>query len=389
MGGKKEEQSSAEWEKNNQTVLLAGGLHILGTERHESRRIDNQLRGRSGRQGDPGYSRFFLSLEDDLLRLFISDNRRALFDRIGMGDDHIEHKMLSRGIENAQKRIESKNFDARKSLLEYDDVSNDQRQAIYSLRNQLLEENDISDTIQALIEDQFKLITHNYVPEDSVESQWRTKDLEKYLIETYDLETNIHQKVAENKKLIPESIANEIITTAKHRYEYKYIEIEDNRLLLEKQVMLQVLDVHWKEHLAEIDHLRNSIGLRAYAQKNPKNEFKREAYSMFESMLDEIDSGTVRILFSLQIAKEENANNIQSNQNNQEMVYQKDEAPAYNEEQSSPSSAPAVETTETVKREEPKIGRNDFVKITNGEETKEIKFKKAKPLIDSGEWTIV
>jgi preprotein translocase subunit SecA len=306
-----------------------------------------------------------------------------------MGDDHIEHKMLSRGIENAQKRIESKNFDARKSLLEYDDVSNDQRQAIYSLRNQLLEENDISDTIQALIEDQFKLITHNYVPEDSVESQWRTKDLEKYLIETYDLETNIYQKVTENKKLIPESIAQAIITSAKHRYEYKYIEIEDNRLLLEKQVMLQVLDVHWKEHLAEIDHLRNSIGLRAYAQKNPKNEFKREAYSMFESMLDEIDSGTVRILFSLQIAKEENANNIQSNQNNQEMVYQKDEASAYNEEQSSPSSAPAVETTETVKREEPKIGRNDFVKITNGEETKEIKFKKAKPLIDSGEWKIV
>jgi preprotein translocase subunit SecA len=389
LGGKKEEQSYKEWEKNNQTVLSAGGLHILGTERHESRRIDNQLRGRSGRQGDPGYSRFFLSLEDDLLRLFISDNRRALFDRIGMGDDHIEHKMLSRGIENAQKRIESKNFDARKSLLEYDDVSNDQRQAIYSLRNQLLEENDISDTIQALIEDQFKLITHNYVPKDSVESQWKTKDLEKYLIETYDLETNIHQKVAENKKLIPESIAQEIITSAKHRYEYKYIEIEDNRLLLEKQVMLQVLDMHWKEHLAEIDHLRNSIGLRAYAQKNPKNEFKREAYSLFESMLDEIDSGTVRILFSLQIAKEENANNIQSNQNNQEMVYQKDEAPAYNEEQSSPSSAPAVETTETVKREEPKIGRNDFVKITNGEETKEIKFKKAKPLIDSGEWKIV
>ena len=389
LGGKKEEQSSEEWEKNNQTVLSAGGLHILGTERHESRRIDNQLRGRSGRQGDPGYSRFFLSLEDDLLRLFISDSRRALFDKIGMGDDHIEHKMLSRGIENAQKRIESKNFDARKSLLEYDDVSNDQRQAIYSLRNQLLEENDISDTIQALIEDQFKLITHNYVPKDSVESQWRTKDIEKYLIETYDLETNIHQKVAENKKLIPESIAQEIIASAKHRYEYKYIEIEDNRLLLEKQVMLQVLDVHWKEHLAEIDHLRNSIGLRAYAQKNPKNEFKREAYSMFESMLDEIDSGTVRILFSLQIAKEENANNIQSSQNNQEMVYQKDEAPTYNEEQSSPSSAPAVETTETVKREEPKIGRNDFVKITNGEETKEIKFKKAKPLIDSGEWTIV
>ena len=388
LGGKKEEQRIEEWKENNQKVLSAGGLHILGTERHESRRIDNQLRGRSGRQGDPGYSKFFLSLEDDLLRLFISDSRRALFDKIGMGDDHIEHKMLSRGIENAQKRIESKNFDARKSLLEYDDVSNDQRQAIYSLRNQLLEEHDISETIQTLIEEQFRIVTHNYVPLDSVESQWSTRDLEKYLIETYDLETNIHHKVAENKKLIPESIANEIINSAKERYEYKYLEIADDRLQLEKQVMLQVLDVHWKEHLAEIDHLRNSIGLRAYAQKNPKNEFKREAYSMFESMLDEIDTGTIRILFSLQIAKEESVDNIQPNQNNQEMVYHKDEVPAYNQDQSSPKGTPIEEVTETIKREEPKLGRNDFVKITNGEETKEIKYKKAKPLIDSGEWKI-
>jgi preprotein translocase subunit SecA len=389
LGGKKEEQSIEEWEKNNQTVLSAGGLHILGTERHESRRIDNQLRGRSGRQGDPGYSKFFLSLEDDLLRLFISDGRRALFEKIGMGDDHIEHKMLSRGIENAQKRIESKNFDARKSLLEYDDVSNDQRQAIYSLRNQLLEEDDISDTIQALIEDQFKIITHNYVPLDSIESQWQTIDLEKYLIETYELETNIHQKVTENKKLIPESIADEIIKKAKERYEYKYIEIEDNRLLLEKQVMLQVLDVHWKEHLAEIDHLRNSIGLRAYAQKNPKNEFKREAYSMFESMLEEIDSGTIRILFSLQIAKEENIDNMQANQNDQEIVYHKDEVPNFNEDSQDTETTSSEEVAETIKREEPKIGRNDFVKITNGKETQEIKYKKAKPLIDSGEWKIV
>ena len=153
--------------------------------------------------------------------------------------------------------------------------------------------------------------------------------------------------------------------------------------------MLQVLDVHWKEHLAEIDHLRNSIGLRAYAQKNPKNEFKREAYSMFESMLNEIDSGTVRILFSLQIAKEENINNVEQNQSNQEMVYHKDEAPNLNEDQSSLKSSPPQEATETIKRELPKIGRNDFVKITNGEETKEIKFKKAQPLIESGDWKIV
>ena len=164
LGGRKDDQSDEDWKKNNEIVLNAGGLHILGTERHESRRIDNQLRGRSGRQGDPGYSRFFLSLEDDLLRLFISDNRRALFERIGMGDDHIEHKMLSRGIENAQKRIENRNFDARKNLLEYDDVSNDQRQAVYSLRNQLLEEENISETINELIGSEFKRLSNLYVP---------------------------------------------------------------------------------------------------------------------------------------------------------------------------------------------------------------------------------
>ena len=171
LGGK-ESINDDEWEKRHKLVLNAGGLHILGTERHESRRIDNQLRGRSGRQGDPGYSKFFLSLEDDLLRLFISDNRRALFERIGMGDDHIEHKMLSRGIENAQKRIENRNFDIRKNLLEYDDVANDQRQAIYSLRNQLLEEENISDAIKDLINEEMHSISNDFVPIESVESQW-------------------------------------------------------------------------------------------------------------------------------------------------------------------------------------------------------------------------
>ena len=191
LGGKKEEQAKESWSENNQKVLESGGLHILGTERHESRRIDNQLRGRSGRQGDPGYSRFFLSLEDDLLRLFISDSRRALFDKIGMGDDHIEHKMLSRGIENAQRRIESRNFDARKNLLEYDDVSNDQRQAIYSLRNQLLEEDDISETIDELIHEQFKILSNTYVPLESIESQWRTKELDEYLQDSYSLNLSL------------------------------------------------------------------------------------------------------------------------------------------------------------------------------------------------------
>ena len=261
LGGRKDDQSEEEWKSNNEIVLKAGGLHILGTERHESRRIDNQLRGRSGRQGDPGYSRFFLSLEDDLLRLFISDNRRTLFERIGMGDDHIEHKMLSKGIENAQKRIENRNFDARKNLLEYDDVSNDQRQAIYSLRNQLLEEPNISETIDDLIESEFKRISNQYVPEESIESQWRTKELQDLLLINYGIGNDIHERVQSDMKLIPETIANLIVENSKEVYKSKYESFGESRLLLEKQVMLQVLDVHWKEHLSEIDHLRGSIGL--------------------------------------------------------------------------------------------------------------------------------
>tara|TARA_Y100000768_G_scaffold373690_1_gene342583 strand:- start:292 stop:3018 length:2727 start_codon:yes stop_codon:yes gene_type:complete len=390
LGGKKEDQDIDEWSKNNEIVLDSGGLHILGTERHESRRIDNQLRGRSGRQGDPGYSRFFLSLEDDLLRLFISDNRRDLFERIGMGDDHIEHRMLSRGIENAQKRIESRNFDARKNLLEYDDVSNDQRQAIYSLRNQLLEESDISETINELIIQEFKRISNIYIPQESIESQWKSKDLDDYLKENYNLKTNIESLIQEDKRLLPESIADIVTAKANEFYKEKYQTLESNRLLLEKQIMLQVLDVHWKEHLAEIDHLRGSVGLRAYAQKNPKNEFKQEAYSMFESMLEEIDSETVRILFAIEFASEEILENLKKDSEKQEVVLEKPEA--VNEDlQTNQSTASTEEKKDpkTVTRDEPKYGRNEIVKITNGQETKELKYKKAQSLIESGEWKII
>ena len=386
LGGKKEDQNDEQWISNNEIVLNAGGLHILGTERHESRRIDNQLRGRSGRQGDPGYSRFFLSLEDDLLRLFISDNRRDLFERIGMGDDHIEHRMLSRGIENAQKRIESRNFDARKNLLEYDDVSNDQRQAIYSLRNQLLEEKDISETIDELISLEFKRVSNIHIPEESIESQWKIKDLDEFLQENYKLNTKIETIINSDKKLLPESIADIVIQKAKDFYKDKYKSLESNRLLLEKQIMLQVLDVHWKEHLAEIDHLRGSVCLRAYAQKNPKNEFKQEAYSMFESMLDEIDIETVRILFAIEFASEEVIENIKKEDDKSEMVL---ERPSPTLDNSFEDRSEEIKSPETLINEEPKHGRNEIVKITNGHEIKDIKYKKAKSLIETGEWKIV
>tara|TARA_B000000475_G_scaffold19025_1_gene15506 strand:- start:1236 stop:3959 length:2724 start_codon:yes stop_codon:yes gene_type:complete len=391
LGGK-ENIGDGEWEKRHQVVLEAGGLHILGTERHESRRIDNQLRGRSGRQGDPGYSKFFLSLEDDLLRLFISDSRRSLFERIGMGDDHIEHKMLSRGIENAQKRIESRNFDIRKNLLEYDDVANDQRQAIYSLRNQLLNEDNISEAINDLIDEEMRAVSNDFVPLDSVESQWRLEELDKYLIDHYFIEENIAAKVRNDQKLTSDSIATLIADSAAKKYKEKYLEIGDNLAQLEKQVMLQILDVHWKDHLAEMDHLRQSVGLRAYAQKNPKNEYKREAFEMFEVMLNEINSEAIKVLFRIELASEEEIQELEARsreaQRNREMKLQQEQVPPVIGNNPSPEPEQLAKV-ETVKADEPKLQRNEIVKITNGKETKELKYKKAKPLIESGEWKII
>ena len=383
LGGKKEEDD-LEWEQKNKQVLSAGGLHILGTERHESRRIDNQLRGRSGRQGDPGYSQFFLSLDDDLLRLFISDNRRNLFERVGLGEDHIEHRMLSRGIENAQRRIENRNFDIRKNLLEYDDVANDQRQAIYSLRNQLLEESDISETIDELIDEQFKSVVYDFIPMDSVESQWELKELEEYLLNNFGINTDIENIVEKDKTLLPETIADIVKDNANNFFQEKYSNIADTRLLLEKQVMLQVLDVHWKEHLAEIDHLRQSIGLRAYAQKNPKNEYKREAYAMFEEMLDQINKETIRVLFTLQLTSPDEITNVKDSSQD-ELELKKDDFNKENINEVNESKLDNIPLT----REEPKFGRNEVIKITNGIDTKEIKYKKAKLLIETGEWKVI
>ena len=369
LGGTKSDDD-LEWDERHQKVLDAGGLHILGTERHESRRIDNQLRGRSGRQGDPGYSKFFLSLEDDLLRLFITDSRRALFERIGMGDDHIEHKMLSRGIENAQKRIESRNFDIRKNLLEYDDVANDQRQAIYSLRSQLLEEDNISEAISDLISEEMHVISEDFVPLESVESQWRLAELDRHLTEHYLIEVNIQNQVNQDKKLTPELIADLISNTAASRYKEKYISIEQNIAQLEKQVMLQILDVHWKDHLAEMDHLRQSVGLRAYAQKNPKNEYKREAFEMFETMLNAINTEAIKILFRLEIASEEEIQELEQRsleaQKNKEMRLQQAKPDLEVGNESAQNTSP-----EPITRDEPKLGRNDPCHCGSGKKFKQ------------------
>jgi preprotein translocase subunit SecA len=309
-----------------------------------------------------------------------------------MGDDHIEHKMLSRGIENAQKRIESRNFDIRKNLLEYDDVANDQRQAIYSLRNQLLNEDNISEAINELINDEMHAVSNDFVPLDSVESQWRLEELDKFLLDHYFIEENISIKVKNDKKLTPVTISSLIADSAVKKYEEKYLKIGDNLAQLEKQVMLQILDVHWKDHLAEMDHLRQSVGLRAYAQKNPKNEYKREAFEMFEVMLNEINSEAIKVLFRLELASEEEIQELEARsreaQQNREMKLQQEKiVPVIGNDQS--SEPEQFSKVETIKMDEPKLKRNEIVKITNGKEIKELKYKKAEPLIETGEWRIV
>ena len=376
LGGKTEDEKSSNWLLQNQTVLDAGGLHILGTERHESRRIDNQLRGRAGRQGDPGYSKFFLSLEDDLLRLFISDSRRGLFERIGMGDDHIEHKMLSRGIENAQKRIENRNFDLRKNLLEYDDVANDQRQAVYQLRDQLLFEDEISNSINELIEDEFTAISYDAIPPESVETQWKLKELEEELRATFKLDLSLAEKVKNDHSILPKDIAFYVADEAAKLYKSKYTHIADNLKMLEKQVMLQVLDNHWKDHLAEMDHLRQNIGLRAYAQKNPKNEYKREAYEMFEDMLQRINTETVKVLFGLELVSEEEVNELkqraleeQKKQKSQSSENQpKHQQPEL--DQNISSQPQDFKAPQTIQRNSPKLGRNDPCHCGSGKKFK-------------------
>tara|TARA_B100000029_G_scaffold293315_1_gene286830 strand:- start:2262 stop:4949 length:2688 start_codon:yes stop_codon:yes gene_type:complete len=365
LGGKNDNTEDKAWSEKNTTVLKAGGLHILGTERHESRRIDNQLRGRAGRQGDPGYSKFFLSLEDDLLRLFISDSRRALFERIGMGDDHIEHRMLSRGIENAQKRIENRNFDLRKNLLEYDDVANDQRQAIYSLRDQLLEEEDISTNIDEIITEEFTAITYDSIPIDSIESQWKVQDLEKYLADIFKIEMDIQSPLKTNKRMLPKDVAKMVVDEAENAYEKKYSHMGGNKKILERQVMLQVLDNHWKNHLSEMDSLRQNIGLRAYAQKNPKNEYKREAYEMFEVMLNTINLETIKVLFNLELVSEDEIKELEAQaleeQKKQKIKLSKPQQNPVDElDNAAPIRQPQNQMTPSqVTRGQPKIGRNE------------------------------
>jgi len=296
----------ADWKKRHSVVLAAGGLHIIGTERHESRRIDNQLRGRAGRQGDPGLSRFYLSLEDNLMRIFASERVRNFMQALGMEKgEAIEHRMVSNAIEKAQRKVEGRNFDYRKQVLEYDDVANDQRRVIYSQRNELLDADDITGAISGIREDVIYETVSRFIPPQSIEEQWDIKGLEKVLEADFGLTLPIQAWLDEDKKLHEEPLREKILQQANKVYSEKEARIGDMIRTVERQVMLQVLDTLWKEHLQGMDYLRKGIGLRAYAQKNPKQEFKRESFELFQQLLDNLKFEVTRILYRVEPMSEE------------------------------------------------------------------------------------
>lgn len=297
------EKVKADWQKRHDDVLKAGGLHIIGSERHESRRIDNQLRGRAGRQGDPGSSRFYLSMDDNLMKLFGSEKLKAFMKKMGMDDGQpLEHKFITRAIESAQRKVETRNFDIRKSLLEYDDVANEQRKVIYEERNALLEGKDISETIHTIFEDVLDNVISNYIQPNSLPEQWDLEGLQKRLAAVYNLDAPVSQWMKENDKLVENDIRDKIIALGHEMYQKKCDVIgPENQNQLEKQVMLQCIDSLWKEHLAAMDYMRQGIGLQGYAQKNPKNEYKIQSFNLFSKMLDNLKDQVVSILCRIQV----------------------------------------------------------------------------------------
>lgn len=292
-----------DWQKRHDDVLKAGGLHIIGSERHESRRIDNQLRGRAGRQGDPGSSRFYLSMDDNLMKLFGSEKLKNFMKKMGMDDGQpLEHKFITRAIESAQRKVETRNFDIRKNLLEYDDVANEQRKVIYEERNALLEGKDISEAIHTIFEDVLDNVISDYIQPNSLPEQWDLEGLQKRLAAVYNLDAPVVQWMKENDKLVENDIREKIIALGHEMYQKKCDVIgPENQKQLEKQVMLQCIDTLWKEHLAAMDYMRQGIGLQGYAQKNPKNEYKIQSFNLFSKMLDNLKDQVVSILCRIQV----------------------------------------------------------------------------------------
>ncbi|MBB6522720.1 preprotein translocase subunit SecA [Pseudoteredinibacter isoporae] len=368
----------SDWEERHKTVLEAGGLHILCTERHESRRIDNQLRGRAGRQGDPGFSRFYLSLEDNLMRIFVSDRLRGFMQAMDMEKgEAIEHKMMTNAIEKAQRKVEGRNFDIRKQLLEFDDVANDQRQVVYNQRNELLETEDIAETVTAIRSDVIHDVVADFIPPMSVEEQWDVPGLEQHIHNEFGVELPLQKWLDEDNHMDEEQLRDRITEDLQTVYSEKCERVGEAMRDIERQVMLQILDVLWKEHLANMDHLRQGIGLRAYAQKNPKQEYKRESFEMFETMLNNLKHEVIRVLFRVEPMSEEQVAEMERQRlealKQQAMELEHASASALEEETEfdpEKGEAPYV-------RQGAKVGRNDPCPCGSGKKYKQCHGKLA------------
>ena len=362
------EKIKAEWKESHDAVLASGGLHIIGTERHESRRIDNQLRGRSGRQGDPGSSRFYLSLDDALMRIFASEKMGNMMKRLGMErGEAIEHPWVTRAIENAQRKVEGRNFDIRKQLLEYDDVANDQRKVIYEQRNELLDEGDISETIAAIREDVISSVVDEYIPPQSLEEMWDVGGLEERMRADFAVDLPIKTWLENDDKLYEEKLRERILGEVIDAYKQKEAVVGEQVLRqFEKAVMLQNLDSHWKEHLAAMDHLRQGIHLRGYAQKNPKQEYKRESFALFSQMLEALKVEVITILARVKVQAEEDVQKVE------EQRRQADDVPKnFEHEEANATPEEASDKVRTQVREGAKVGRNDPCPCGSGKKYKQ------------------
>ncbi len=361
-----------EWQDLHDTVVNAGGLHIIGTERHESRRIDNQLRGRSGRQGDPGSSRFYLSLDDPLLRIFAGDRLRAVMDRLKMPEgEPIEAGMVTRSIESAQRKVEGRNFDIRKQLLEYDDVANDQRKETYRLRNQILESKDIGDLIANLCEDVFTSIVRNYVPIESMEEQWDIPGLENLLTNEWGIQLDLQEWINNADSVEDEEILAKVIDAAKKNYQAKEdLTGRESFASFERSVMLYSLDSHWREHLAALDRLRQGIHLRGYAQKDPKQEYRREAFELYAELLDVIKNDVIKTVFTVQIKSATELD--EATETITEDLGQVKDLQYKHQQIKSGQSMPVAQVEHEIApvREGPKIGRNDPCHCGSGKKYK-------------------
>ncbi|NNF17986.1 MAG: preprotein translocase subunit SecA [Gammaproteobacteria bacterium] len=363
----------AAWKKLHEQVLESGGLHIIGTERHESRRIDNQLRGRSGRQGDPGSSRFFLSMEDNLMRIFGDPERnKAMLSRVGMREgEAIESKLLTRQIEKAQRKVEAHNFDARKNLLEYDDVANEQRVVVYEQRNGIMSEDDMSEAVIGIRAEVIEELVEEYLPAQGTDAQWQPADLENVLQQEFGAAFEIEKWLAEDAQLKPSAVAERIIAQLDENYEKKVEKIGAQTMReFEKAIMLQQLDMQWKDHLAGMDHLRQGIHLRGYAQKNPKQEYKREAFAMFGEMLDRFKRDTTSILCRVQIQGEDDVDAVESQRraSTDKVQYQHASAGGVAGESAPP---PPPGSQEPFVREGRKVGRNEPCPCGSGKKYKQ------------------